>query len=129
MSTNQNANPLTNGSWMSSATVRSLILVLCGYLVGITAAHVCTPKMEVCALAAAAIGLIAHVLFVYESKRRHAEEMRMAVQRASVLLERRVELHVSIPKARLLRAKHGCRPRMHEQYLSVVRSARASKYV
>jgi hypothetical protein len=114
---------------MSSATVRSLILVLCGYLVGITAAHVCTPQMEVCALAAVAIGLISHGLFIYESKRRHAEEVRLAIQKASVRLERRVELHVSIPKARLLRAMHGCRPRMHEQYLSVVRAAHGSKHV
>lgn len=129
MSTDQSTNPLSNGSWMSSSTVRSLILVLCGYLVGITAAHVCSPGMEACALAAAAIGLIAHGLFVYESRRRQAEETRLAIQKASVRLERRVEMHVRIPKARFLRAMHGSRPRMHEQYLSVVRSARGSKYV
>jgi hypothetical protein len=128
MPTDPNANPLANGSWMSSATVRSLILVLCGYLVGITAAHVCSPQMEACAMGASAIGLIAHGLFVYESRRRHAEETRIAIQRASVRLERRVEMHVRIPHARFLRAMHGSRPRMHEQYLSVVRS-RGSKYV
>ncbi len=104
--TYENANRPANGSWISSATVRSLILVICGYLVGITAAHVCTPRMEVCALAAAAIGLIAHGLFVYESRRRLAEETRLAMQKASVRLERRVEMHVSIPRARLLRAMH-----------------------
>jgi hypothetical protein len=129
MSTSQNANPLADGGWISSSTVRSLILVLCGYLVGITAARVCTPQIEACALAAAAIGLIAHGLFVYESRKRHAEETRLAIQKASVRLERRVEMHVRIPKARFLRAMHGSRPRMHEQYLSVVRSARGSKHV
>jgi hypothetical protein len=127
--THANANPPANGSWMSSATVRSLILVLCGYLVGITAAHVCSPRMEACALAAAAIGLIAHGLFVYESRRRQAEDMRLAIQKASVRLERRVEMHVSIPRARLHRAMHTSRPRMHEQYLSVVRSAGATKHI
>jgi hypothetical protein len=127
--THENANPPADGSWISSATVRSLILVLCGYLVGITAAHVCTPRMEACALAAAAIGLMAHGLFVYESRRRQAEETRLAIQKACVRLERRVEMHVSIPRARLHRAMHTNRPRMHEQYLSVVRSAGATKHV
>jgi hypothetical protein len=129
MSTGQNLSSDRDGSWITSSGIRSLILVLCGYLVGITAAHVCTPRMEACALAAAAIGLIAHGVFVYESKRRHAEETRLAAQKATVRLERRIELHVRIPKARLLRAMHGSRPRMHEQYLSVVRSARAAKHV
>jgi hypothetical protein len=129
MPTNQNASPSAEGSWITSANIRSLILVLCGYLVGVTAAHVCTPRMEACALAAAAVGLIAHGLFVYESRRRQAEETRLAIQKASVRLERRIELHVRIPKTRLLRAMHGSRPRMHEQYLSVVQSARASKHV
>jgi C4-dicarboxylate-specific signal transduction histidine kinase len=124
----ENANQPADSGWISSSTVRSLILVLCGYLVGITAAHVCTPAMEACALAAAAIGLIAHGLFVYESRRRHAAETRLAIQKASVRLERRVEMHVSIPRARLHRAMHTNRPRMHEQYLSVVRSARATKH-
>jgi|HubBroStandDraft_5_1064220.scaffolds.fasta_scaffold1355974_1 hypothetical protein len=129
MSTGQNISPDGNGSWISSSTVRSLILVLCGYLVGLTAAHVCSPAMEVCALAAAAIGLMAHGLFVYESRRRQAEETRLAIQKASVRLERRVEMHVRIPRTRLLRAMHGSRPRMHEQYLSVVRSNRGTKHV
>jgi hypothetical protein len=129
MNTHESASRPADGSWISSSTIRSLILVLCGYLVGITAAHVCTPQMEACALAAAAIGLMAHGLFVYESRRRQAEETRLAIQKASVRLERRVEMHVRIPKARFLRAMHGSRPRMHEQYLSVVRSARGSKHV
>lgn len=127
--THEIANPPANESWISSATVRSLILVLSGYLVGITAAHVCSPRMEACALAAAAIGLIAHGLFVYESRKRHAQETRLEIQKASVRLERRVEMHVSIPRARLHRAMHTNRPRMHEQYLSVVRSPGATKHI
>src|SRR5579872_3562984 len=100
MNTHETASRPVDSSLISSATIRSLILVLSGYLVGITAAHVCTPRMEACALAAAAIGLIAHGLFVYESKKRQVEETRLAILKASVRLERRVEMHVRIPKTR-----------------------------
>jgi hypothetical protein len=124
METTQNASPVADSGWMSAPTIRSLILVLCGYLVGLTAAHVCSPGMEACALAAAAIGLISHALLVAEAKKRQVEATRLAMQKASVRLERRVEMHVRIPAARFLRRLHHARPRMHEQYLSVVHAPR-----
>jgi hypothetical protein len=124
MASDKNANPVADSTWNSSPFSRSLILVLCGYLVGITASHVCSPRMEACALGAAAIGMIGHMFLVSESKKRQAEENRLTIQKASVRLERRVELHVRIPSARFLRKMHATRPRMHEQYLSVVRSSR-----
>jgi hypothetical protein len=113
--------PLDNGAG-SSAISRSVILVLCGYLVGITASRVCSPGMDLCALAAAAIGLIAHCVFASQARHRQAEDARLAVQRAAVRLERRVEQHVRIPSARFWRELHAARPRMHEQYIAVVRS-------
>jgi hypothetical protein len=124
MSTTPNVNPVPESTLASSPTTRSLILVLCGYLVGITASHVCSPGMEACALAAAAIGMIAQILLVSESRKRQAEQAKLTMQRASIRLERRVELHVRMPAARLLRNMHAARPRMHEQYLSVVHSQR-----
>jgi hypothetical protein len=125
MSTTPSTNPPLPISWLSSATSRSVILVLCGYLVGITAAHVCTPKMEACALAAAAIGLIAQAVFAAQGRQRQAADARLAVQKAAVRLERRVEQHVRIPHARMLRKLHGARSRQHhEQYITVVRSPR-----
>ena len=125
MSSTPNSNPPLPISWLSSTTSRSVILVLCGYLVGITAAHVCTPKMEACALAAAAIGLIAQAVFAAQGRQRQAADARLAVQKAAVRLERRVEQHVRIPHARMLRKLHTARPRQHhEQYITVVRSPR-----
>ena len=124
MSTKRNVNHLLDGTSDSSPATRSLILVLCGYLVGITAAHVCSPGIEACALAAAAIGMIAQVLLISESRKKQAEQARLAMQKASVRLERRVELHVRMPAARLLRNMHAARPRMHEQYIPVVHSQR-----
>jgi hypothetical protein len=125
MSSTPNTNPSLQSSWISSPTTRSVILVLCGYLVGITAAHVCTPTMEACALAAATIGLIAQALFAGQARQRQAADARLAVQKAAVRLERRVEQHVRMPSARLLRKLHTARPRQqHEQYITVVRSPR-----
>lgn len=126
MSAIPNANPTVIDSWISSAASRSLILVLCGYLVGITASHVCTPGMEACALAAAAIGIAAHGMLTSQARQKDAEEARLAVQKAAVRLERRVEQHVCIPSARLLRKLHAARPRPHEQYITVVRSPRST---
>ena len=124
MSATPNTNPPVENSWISSAGSRSLILVLCGYLVGITASHVCSPGMEACALAAAAIGLISHVMLVTQSRRRQVADARLAVQKATVRLERRVEQHVRIPSIRLRRLHAAC-PRPHEQYITVVRSPRS----
>ena len=126
MSAIPNVNPPAAGSWTSSAASRSLILVLCGYLVGITASHVCTPAMEACALAAAAIGMIAHAVLASQARQRQAVDARLAVQKAAVRLERRVEQHVRIPSARLLRKLHAACPRPHEQYITVVRSPRSA---
>jgi hypothetical protein len=125
MSSTPNANPPLESGSTSSVITRSVILVLCGYLVGITAAHVCTPTMEACALGAAAIGLIAQAVFATHVRQRQAADARLAVQKATVRLERRVEQHVRIPSARLLRKLHAARPRQHhEQYITVVRSPR-----
>ena len=120
MSATPNTNPPVENSWISSAGSRSLILVLCGYLVGITASHVCSPGMEACALAAAAIGLISHVMLVTQSRRRQVADARLAVQKATVRLERRVS-NACRPSIRLRRLHAAC-PRPHEQYITVVRS-------
>lgn len=124
MSAIPNVNSPTARPWISSAGSRSLILLLCGYLVGITASHVCSPAMEACALAAAAIGLIAHGVLASQARQRQEEDSRLAVQKAAVRLERRVEQHVCIPSARLWRKLHAACPRSHEQYITVVRSPR-----
>jgi hypothetical protein len=124
MSAIPNANSSAEGGWISSAASRNLILVLCGYLVGITASHICSPAMEACALAAAVIGMIAHFVCASKGRQRQAEDARLAIQKAAVRLERRVEQHVRIPSARLLRKLHAASPRSHEQYITVVRSPR-----
>jgi len=131
MSATPNANSSLDAGWTSSAVSRGLILVLCGYLVGITVSHVCTPAMEACALAAATIGMIAHALFAGKARQRQAEDIRLENQKATVRLERRVEQHVRIPSVRLLRKLHQAAPRQHEQYISVVRSPRpaTSRYI
>jgi hypothetical protein len=126
MSAIPNANSPAEGGWTSSPASRNLILVLCGYLIGITASHICSPAMEACALAAAAIGMIAHFVFASKGRQRQAADARLAIQKAAVRLERRVEQHVRIPSARLLRKLHAASPRSHEQYITVVRSPRSS---
>lgn len=126
MSTNANVTSPAEESLVYSAYSRGLILVLCGYLVGITASHVCSPAMEACALAAAAIGLIAHALFVSQARKRQTDAARLAIQRASVRLERRVEMHVSIPSRRFWRRLHDAAPHPHEQYITVVRAPRSA---
>jgi C4-dicarboxylate-specific signal transduction histidine kinase len=109
----------------SSLATRSLILVLCGYLVGITASHICSPAMEGCALAAATIGLIAQGVFASHSRQRQVQHEQLAIQKATVRLERRVEQHVRIPSVRHTRRLRTTSPRSHEQYITVVRSPRA----
>jgi hypothetical protein len=124
MSTTPNTNRPADSGSPSSAASRSLILVLCGYLVGITASHICSPAMEGCALAAAAIGMIAQAVFASHTRQRQAADEELALQKATVRLERRVEQHVRIPSVRLLRRLRTASPRSHEQYITVVRSPR-----
>jgi hypothetical protein len=111
----------------SSLATRSLILVLSGYLVGITASHICSPAMEGCALAAAAIGMIAQAVFASHSRLRQAQDDQLAMQKATVRLERRVEQHVRIPSIRPSRRLRTTCPRAYEQYITVVRSPRSMR--
>ena len=106
----------------STSLGRNLILLLSGYLAGIAASHACSPPMEGCALAAAAIGLIAHAVLCSQARQKQAKDADLATQKAAVRLERRVEQHVRIPAARFMRRLHAASPRPHEQYMTVVRA-------
>jgi hypothetical protein len=125
MASTPNIDRIAGPATSSSLATRSLILVLSGYLVGITASHICTPAMEVCALAAAAIGMIAQAVFASHTRQRQVQDDELAMQRATVRLERRVEQHVRIPSVRPSRRLRTTCPRSHEQYITVVRSPRS----
>jgi len=112
---------------LSSLATRSLILVLSGYLVGITASHICSPAMEGCALGAAAIGMIAQAVLASQARQRQAQDDELALQKATIRLERRVEQHVRIPSMRPSRRLRTTSPRSHEQYITVVRSPRSMR--
>jgi hypothetical protein len=127
MAPTPDANRPTGLGSTSSLTTRSLILVLSGYLVGITASHICSPAMEGCALAAAAIGMIAQAVFASHSRQRQAQDDELAMQKATVRLERRVEQHVRIPSVRPSRRLRTTSSRSHEQYITVVRSPRSMR--
>jgi len=127
MAPTPDANRPTGLGSTSSLATRSLILVLSGYLVGITASHICSPAMEGCALGAAAIGMIAQAVFASHSRQRQAQDDELAMQKATVRLERRVEQHVRIPSVRSSRRLRTTSSRSHEQYITVVRSPRSMR--
>jgi len=107
----------------SSAAARNTILILSGYLVGTTAAHVCPPTLERAALAAGLIGTLAYCVLAYLARQKRVEDARLAIQKAKVRIERRMDRHVRIASARWMLKLHAAQSWSHEQYLPVARSA------
>jgi len=107
-----------------SVVIRTAILILSGYLLGTTAARVCPPVAEACALAGGATGIIAYIVVAIFSRQKRALDAKRALHTATARLERRVEQHVRHVTIDLLSRLHTAAPRHHEQYLTVVRSAR-----
>jgi uncharacterized membrane protein SirB2 len=106
-----------------SATARNTILILSGYLLGSTVAHVTSPILEGGALAAGLIGALAYVVLAVVALKKRVEVARLAIQRATVHIERRMDEHVRIASARLMLRLHAAQSWSHEQYMPVVRSA------
>jgi Na+/H+ antiporter NhaD/arsenite permease-like protein len=86
-----------------SAAARNTILILSGYLLGTTAAHVCSPTLERGALAAGLIGTLTYALLSFFSRQKHVNHARRAVERATVLMLK----------------WHAAQSWSHEQYLPV----------
>jgi membrane protein DedA with SNARE-associated domain len=108
-----------------SAAARNTILILSGYLLGATAAHVCSPMLEGSALAAGLIGTLAYVVLAVLARKKRAEVARRAIERATVHIERRMDQHVRIASAHLMLKLHAARAWSLEQYMPVVRSTRS----
>jgi hypothetical protein len=106
-----------------SATARNTILILSGYLLGSTVAHVTSPILEGGALAAGLIGALAYVVLAVVARKKRVQDARLAIQRATVHIERRMDEHVRIASARLMLRLHAAQSWSHEQYMPVVRSA------
>jgi hypothetical protein len=106
-----------------SATARNTILILSGYLLGTTVAHVCSPTLERGALAAGLIGTLAYAILAFVARKKRVEVARLAIQRATVHIERRMDQHVRIASARLMLKLHAAQSWSHEQYMPVARSA------
>ncbi len=110
-----------------SATARSTILILSGYLLGATAAHVCSPTMERGALFAGLIGTLSYALLACRARRRQLHHARLALRKATVQIERRMDQHVRIASARLMLRLHAAQAWSHEQYMPVVRAANSMR--
>jgi len=106
-----------------SATARNTILLLSGYLLGTTVAHVCSPTLERGALATGLIGTLAYAALAFVARKKRVEDARLAIQRATVHIERRMDQHVRIASARLMLKLHAAQSWSHEQYMPVARSA------
>ena len=106
-----------------SANARNTILILSGYLLGTTVAHVCSPMLEGCALAAGLIGALAYAVLAVVARKKRVQNARLAIQRATVHIERRMDQHVRIASARLMLRLHAAQSWTHEQYMPVARSA------
>lgn len=102
---------------------RNAILLLSGYLLGTTAAHIGSQSMEACTLAAGTLGIMAIGVVALRARQNQANDAHRAMRRAAILLERRVDQHVRA-SARTLLKMHVARQRPHEQYLTVVRASR-----
>jgi hypothetical protein len=105
-----------------SAAARNTILVLSGYLLGTTVAHVCPPTFERIALAAGLIGTLAYAALALVARKRRVEDARKAIRRATMHIERRMDQHVRIASAHLMLKLHAAQAWSHEQYMPVVRS-------
>jgi len=106
-----------------SATARNTILILSGYLVGTTVAHVSSPMLESGVLAAGLIGTLAYAVLAVAARKKRVQSARLAIQRATVHIERRMDQHVQIASARLMLKLHAAQSWSHEQYMPVARSA------
>ncbi len=102
-----------------SAAARNTILVLSGYLLGATAAHVCSPVMERSALVAGLVGMLTYAVLSLLARHRHVEDARLAIKKATVHIERRMDEHVRIASAHLMLKPHAAQNWSHEQYLPV----------
>lgn len=106
-----------------SAAARSTILMLSGYLLGTTAAHICSPTLERGALFAGLIGTAFYFLMAFRARQKQLHQARLAVRKATMQLERRMDQHVRIASARLMLKLHAAQAWSHEQYMPVVRAA------
>jgi hypothetical protein len=102
---------------------RNTILILSGYLLGTTVAHVSSPAMERGALAAGLIGTLAYAVLAVLARKKRVQDARLAIEKATVNIERRMDEHVRIASARLLLKLHAAQSWSPEQYMPVVRSA------
>jgi hypothetical protein len=118
-----NDRGVNNFAFHPSATARNTILILSGYLLGTTVAHVCSPMLERGALAAGLIGTLAYAVLAFVARKKQVEDARLAIQRATVHIERRMDQHVRIASARLMLKLHAAQSWSHEQYMPVARSA------
>lgn len=110
-----------------SAAARNTILILSGYLLGTTAAHVCSPMLERGALVAGLIGTLTYAVLSFFARQKHVQHARLAVEKATVQIERRMDQHVRIASARLMLKLHAAQSWSHEQYMPVARAARSMR--
>src|SRR5579859_4249093 len=101
-----NDRGLSNTAFHPSAAARNTILVLSGYLLGATAAHLCSPAVERGAFAAGVIGTLAYVVLAFVARQKRVQHARRAIQRATVHIERRMDQHVRIASAHLMLKLH-----------------------
>jgi hypothetical protein len=107
----------------SSTAVRNTILILSGYLLGATAAHVCSPALEGGALATGLIGALAYAVLAFVARKKRSQDAQRALRKATVHIERRMDQHVRIASARLMLKLHVAQQWSHQQYMPVARSA------
>jgi uncharacterized membrane protein SirB2 len=111
-----------------SAAARNTILILSGYLLGTTVAHICSPALERAALAAGVIGTLAYVVLALVARKKQLQQTQRALRRATVHIERRMDQHARLASARLMLKLHAAQAWSHEQYVPVVRSAGTVRY-
>jgi hypothetical protein len=110
-----------------SAAARNTILILSGYLLGTAAAHFCSPMLERAALVAGLIGTLTYAVLSFLSRQKHVAHARLAIEKATVHVERRMDQHVRIASARLMLKLHAAQSWSHEQYLPVARAANSMR--
>ncbi len=110
-----------------SAAARSTILMLSGYLLGTTVAHICSPMLERGALFAGLIGTACYFLLAFRARQKQLHVARLALRKATVQLERRMDQHVRIASARLMLKVHAAQAWSHQQYMPVARAANSRR--
>src|ERR1700693_1784483 len=99
----------------SSTAVRNTILIRSGYLLGATAAHVCSPALEGGALATGLIGALAYAVLAFVARKKRSQDAQRALRKATVHIERRMDQHVRIASARLMLKLHVAQQWSHQQ--------------